>query len=409
MSTALWPYARTLWQPTRLSAVTQTAATACAWCEWHQFAEDDRTPSVDRVRVRGDAQPLCAGPGRQGVQAVGAGDQAAGGGDGGRSSGAARGAELVDRVLLAQAGQPQQGQTAALGGGHHDAATGSDFYEFTGTKLQDFPLPAALPLDRARRLDALAQQLAACDPAAVVRRRPPDRRARLAEARAEHDQLRATDDRRAGGAGLGGLRPLRAARRRPDLLRRRPARRSTWASGRSRSPWPARWRRARRPRLVRPARLDADHRDPGALAGGLPRPGPAAARPDRVRPEHPPAGEAGAQAALGGRAVGEAAGGRPARLAARPAGGPAVLVRPRPPHAAQHQPAGRRGGPRRRPGRGARALGGPAGRADHLVADPAGDRRGGAVPGRVPAQGLRAAQVRGLGADLGPAAPRGRR
>ncbi|MCQ4200604.1 BREX-2 system adenine-specific DNA-methyltransferase PglX [Streptomyces coelicoflavus] len=40
-------------------------------------------------------------------------------------------------------------------------------YEFTGTKLEDFPLPEALPLALARELDALAQELAECEPAAV--------------------------------------------------------------------------------------------------------------------------------------------------------------------------------------------------------------------------------------------------
>jgi N-6 DNA Methylase len=34
------------------------------------------------------------------------------------------------------------------------------FYEFTGTKLEEFPLPAELPLEFGRELDALAQQLA---------------------------------------------------------------------------------------------------------------------------------------------------------------------------------------------------------------------------------------------------------
>jgi Domain of unknown function (DUF7008)/Eco57I restriction-modification methylase len=41
------------------------------------------------------------------------------------------------------------------------------FYEFTGTKLEQFPLPEDLPLDRGRELDALAQQLAAVGPSAV--------------------------------------------------------------------------------------------------------------------------------------------------------------------------------------------------------------------------------------------------
>ena len=37
-------------------------------------------------------------------------------------------------------------------------------YEFTGTKLEDFPLPTTLPLDRGRELDILAQRLAALEP-----------------------------------------------------------------------------------------------------------------------------------------------------------------------------------------------------------------------------------------------------
>ena len=36
-----------------------------------------------------------------------------------------------------------------------------NFYEFTGTKLEQFPLPHALPLEFGRELDALAHQLAA--------------------------------------------------------------------------------------------------------------------------------------------------------------------------------------------------------------------------------------------------------
>ncbi|SCL20091.1 BREX-2 system adenine-specific DNA-methyltransferase PglX [Micromonospora inyonensis] len=41
-------------------------------------------------------------------------------------------------------------------------------YEFTGTKLQDFPLPEVYPFGRARLLDSLAQQLASLTPAAVA-------------------------------------------------------------------------------------------------------------------------------------------------------------------------------------------------------------------------------------------------
>src|SRR5690606_5649948 len=39
-------------------------------------------------------------------------------------------------------------------------------WEFTGTKLQEFPLPASLPLDRARELDSLAQRLSSLEPSA---------------------------------------------------------------------------------------------------------------------------------------------------------------------------------------------------------------------------------------------------
>ena len=42
------------------------------------------------------------------------------------------------------------------------------FFEFTGTKLEQFPLPAKLPLESGRKLDALAQDLEAASPASVV-------------------------------------------------------------------------------------------------------------------------------------------------------------------------------------------------------------------------------------------------
>jgi hypothetical protein len=41
------------------------------------------------------------------------------------------------------------------------------FFEFTGTKLEQFPVPEGSPLVRARRLDALAQELASVTPAGV--------------------------------------------------------------------------------------------------------------------------------------------------------------------------------------------------------------------------------------------------
>ncbi|MPV35654.1 BREX-2 system adenine-specific DNA-methyltransferase PglX [Georgenia subflava] len=41
-------------------------------------------------------------------------------------------------------------------------------YEFAGTKLQEFPLPATFPRERARALDTLAQELAAASPGNLV-------------------------------------------------------------------------------------------------------------------------------------------------------------------------------------------------------------------------------------------------
>lgn len=59
-------------------------------------------------------------------------------------------------------------QTAQPKGG----ATGIEWsrtYEFTGTKLQEFPLPARFPRERARHLDALAQRAALILPAEILR------------------------------------------------------------------------------------------------------------------------------------------------------------------------------------------------------------------------------------------------
>jgi hypothetical protein len=65
-----------------------------------------------------------------------------------------------------------------------------DFYEFTGTGLQKFPLAAERPLDIARALEADAQQLAANFPFAVCARAVPTREA-LNEARVNAEAARA--------------------------------------------------------------------------------------------------------------------------------------------------------------------------------------------------------------------------
>jgi hypothetical protein len=63
-------------------------------------------------------------------------------------------------------------------------------YEFDGTKLQQFPIPAGAPLGRAREMDELAQRLFGTLPAAVIDEAPPTRD-RLAQARERVDAIRA--------------------------------------------------------------------------------------------------------------------------------------------------------------------------------------------------------------------------
>ncbi|MDG9722391.1 hypothetical protein [Streptomyces sp. DH41] len=65
-----------------------------------------------------------------------------------------------------------------------------EYYEFTGTKLQEFPLPKQLPLALGRELDTLAQLSAKHEPSAVARAAVPTRKA-LDKARGAHEQVRA--------------------------------------------------------------------------------------------------------------------------------------------------------------------------------------------------------------------------
>lgn len=62
-------------------------------------------------------------------------------------------------------------------------------FEFTGTKLLEFPIPSKLPLTFGRELDGLAQELAAVEPAARPVAEPPTSE-RLAKAFAEHSRIR---------------------------------------------------------------------------------------------------------------------------------------------------------------------------------------------------------------------------
>jgi hypothetical protein len=63
------------------------------------------------------------------------------------------------------------------------------FYEFTGTKLQEFPLPAKRPMELARELDLLAQEIVKTEPSAVCGLDGPSARA-LEAARIENELIR---------------------------------------------------------------------------------------------------------------------------------------------------------------------------------------------------------------------------
>ncbi|NHD18830.1 BREX-2 system adenine-specific DNA-methyltransferase PglX [Actinopolyspora sp. BKK1] len=75
-----------------------------------------------------------------------------------------------------------------IGGGIGDEAW-EPRYEFTGTKLEQFPLPSELPLERSRRLDELATAQQRVTPASIAETAAPTRE-RLDEARAEYFRLR---------------------------------------------------------------------------------------------------------------------------------------------------------------------------------------------------------------------------
>lgn len=65
-----------------------------------------------------------------------------------------------------------------------------DTYAFTGTRLQEFPLPVVMPLEWGRQLDSLAQQLSASSSSAVCAAGTPTRAA-LDAAHAEYLRIRA--------------------------------------------------------------------------------------------------------------------------------------------------------------------------------------------------------------------------
>ena len=116
----------------------------------------------------------------------GAGDQAAGGGERGRAPGAARRAQLVGSLLLAEAGLPRQGRTAGVRRGSCQDEPWEEFYEFTGTKLAAISrFPSVCRSTSAASSTASPSCLAAQEPSAVCdRTRPHPRRPRRRPRRA---------------------------------------------------------------------------------------------------------------------------------------------------------------------------------------------------------------------------------
>ncbi|HZK31523.1 MAG TPA: BREX-2 system adenine-specific DNA-methyltransferase PglX [Corynebacterium sp.] len=82
-----------------------------------------------------------------------------------------------------------KGSTTDSKGARTTLAPWEDFYEYTGTILKRFPLPAGDVKDRGRRLDDLAQELAAWEPEAVFERSTP-RMEVVDQAHAEYQRIR---------------------------------------------------------------------------------------------------------------------------------------------------------------------------------------------------------------------------
>ncbi|MFF9114341.1 BREX-2 system adenine-specific DNA-methyltransferase PglX [Streptomyces massasporeus] len=92
---------------------------------------------------------------------------------------------------LKQVSQAKGGADNSSGGGNRWAPEAwISHYEFTGTKLQEFPLPAETPLALSRELDGLAQELAQYEPSTLIRDDVPARES-LDEARRAQELIRA--------------------------------------------------------------------------------------------------------------------------------------------------------------------------------------------------------------------------
>lgn len=87
---------------------------------------------------------------------------------------------------LKQVSQPKGG--SGIGRGVQDEEW-ENRYEFTGTKLQEFPVPKKLPLARSKELNSLAQKLSALEPSTIIEADTPTAD-RLKAAHAEYTATR---------------------------------------------------------------------------------------------------------------------------------------------------------------------------------------------------------------------------
>jgi hypothetical protein len=89
---------------------------------------------------------------------------------------------------LKQVSYPKGGDPVGDEGARVSAESWSDRYEFTGTKLEQFPLLSKLPLEFGRELDRLAKNLVGIEPSAVCAETVPVREG-LDAARGEHERI----------------------------------------------------------------------------------------------------------------------------------------------------------------------------------------------------------------------------
>lgn len=82
-----------------------------------------------------------------------------------------------------------KGNTVDSKGARTTAVPWEDFYQFTSSKLQEFPIPPVLPLGFGRDLDMLAQQLAGSEPSSVCALAVPSSE-RLKAARMDYERIR---------------------------------------------------------------------------------------------------------------------------------------------------------------------------------------------------------------------------